>query len=324
MTLTQAALLTKRFILVFLILSFLGIVGFTSYKIWYTRYLASLPKPEEKPDMKFGKLPSLDLPRSSVSSSNFSYSLDTITGSLPDFPKVAKVFFMPKAAASFLAPDKAQSLAEKFNLKVPVEVLSETKYQFKDKTRSLLIDLDSGNFTYQEEATAAAQEVLDLNDSRLTDNFKNFLSSKITLPDEIKDGTAKLQRAPDQKTARIFLWPQNVDERPIVTPSFASSLTYSQITGSGDTLANYLLVSYVFWPVDQTTFSTYPIKSSEVAFSELRSGQAVVTVEPPKPQVSITAVYLAYFQKEGYQPFLQPVVVFEGVNFISFVDAIAR
>ena len=108
MTLTQAAGLTRKFILLSLILSILGIISFTGYKIWHARYLASLPPVEEKPDMKFGLLSELTLPKSKVSSSNFSYSLDTKTGNLPDFPKVIKVFYSPKAQTGFLAPDKAQ------------------------------------------------------------------------------------------------------------------------------------------------------------------------------------------------------------------------
>lgn len=324
MTLTQAATLTRRFILVFFILVFLGTTTFVGYKIWYARYLASLPPPEEKPDQKFGVLPALDLPKSSVSSSNFSYSLDTETGSLPTFPKVAKVFFMPKVQSSFLAPEKSAALAEKFNLKVPPEIISETKYQYKDKSRSLLINLDTGDFFYKEEATPAAIPTLEQDDNRLIDNFKNFLSGKISLYEEIKNGFAKVTRNPDNKTAEINVWPQNIDERKIITPTFSGGLINASVAGQGSDLENYFSINYIFHPIDQTTFATYSIKSADVAFNELRSGQARVIIEPPKPQASITSVYLSYYQSENYQPFLQPVIVFEGVNFAAYVDAIAR
>lgn len=324
MTLTQVAGLTRKFIFISLILSILGITSFVGYKIWHARYLASLPPVEEKPDMKFGALPILNLPKSNVSSSNFSYSLDTTTGNLPNFPKIAKVFFMPKIQTGFLAPDKAQGLAQKFDLKIPPEILSETEYRFKDKTRSLQINLDSGNFTYQQEATATTLQVLDPEDKRLADNFKNMLSTKISLPDEVKNSTFKIKRAGDNLTAQISLWPQNVDEKPIITPNFIDSLINAKLTLQGSDLSDYLSLNYTYWPVDQTTYSTYPIKSAETAFSELQSGQGAVVIEPPKPQVSITSVYLGYYQDQNYQAFLQPVVVFEGVNFVSFIDAIAK
>lgn len=324
MTLTQVAGLTRKFIFISLILSILGITSFVGYKIWHARYLASLPPVEEKPDMKFGELPVLNLPKSNVSSSNFSYNLDTTTGNLPNFSKIAKVFFMPKIQNGFLAPDKAQSLAQKFDLKIPPEILSETEYRFKDSAHSLQINLDSGNFTYQQEATAAALQALDPEDNRLADNFKNLLSTKISLPDEVKNSTFKIRRTVDNLTAQISLWPQNVDEIPIITPNFIDSLINAKLTLQGGSLSDYLSLNYTYWPVDQTTYSTYPIKSAKAAFSELQSGQGAVIIEPPKPQVSITSVYLGYYHDQNYQAFLQPVVVFEGVNFAAYVDAIAR
>lgn len=323
-TLTQAAGLTKKFILISSVLSMLGIISFTGYKIWHAQYLASLPPVEEKPDMKFGALPVLNLPKSNVSSSNFSYSLDTTTGNLPNFPKIARVFFMPKTQTGFLAPDKAQELANKFDLKISPEILSETKYKFKDQARSLLIDLDSGNFTYQQEATATALQALDSEDKKLIDNFKNLLSAKISLPEEIKTGISKLQRSSDNLTSQISLWPQTVDEKPIVTTTFIDFLINAKLTGQGSNLNDYLSLNYIYWPIDQTTYSTYPIKSADTAFNELQSGQGAIVIEPPKPQVSITSIYLGYYEDQNYQTFLQPVVVFEGVNFVAYVDAIAR
>jgi len=140
---------------------------------------------------------------------------------------------------------------------------------------------------------------------------------------EIKTGQFKLIRASDNLTSRILVWPQAIDEKPIVTPSFTNSLINAELSGQGNNLNDYISINYTYWPVDQTTYSTYPIKSSEVAFSELQSGQGVVTVEPLKPQVSITSVYLGYFEDQNYQTFLQPVVIFEGPNFAAFVNAIA-
>ncbi len=313
MVLSQAAGLTKKFILLFIILSVLGAVSFTGYKIWHARYLASLPPPEEKPDMKFGVLPELTLPKSNVSSSNFSYSLDTKTGNLPDFPKVIKVFYSPKTQTGFLSPDKAQGLAEKFDLKDTPKILSETKYEFSDKTKSLTVDLDSGNFSYKQEATATAKIIeTEPDDKRLVDSLKNFLNSKVSLPEEIKNGPFKIKR--NGSDVEVSLWPQNIDEKQIVTPTFITGLIN----------AGYLTLNYTFWPVDQTTFSTYPIKSSKQAFDELKSGQGIVIIEPAKPQVSITSVYLGYFQDQNYQTFLQPIVVFEGPDFVSYIDAIAR
>ncbi|MCL4365698.1 hypothetical protein M1437_00535 [Patescibacteria group bacterium] len=80
MTLTQAATLVKRLVIFSAVTLFLGLGSFIGYKIWYAYYLAHLPPVEEKPDIRFGLLPPVDFPKSNVTSSNFSYSLDTVTG----------------------------------------------------------------------------------------------------------------------------------------------------------------------------------------------------------------------------------------------------
>ena len=58
MTLSQTAIFVQRSIIISAVALFLSIASFTGYKIWYAYYLASLPPVEEKPDTKFGQLPS--------------------------------------------------------------------------------------------------------------------------------------------------------------------------------------------------------------------------------------------------------------------------
>src|SRR5207249_3769237 len=116
------------------------------YKIWYANYLASLPKQEEKPDTKFGVLPPPNFPPTTVTSSNYSYSIDTTTGGFPKFDKIIKVFFLPKAGTTLLASDNAISLAGKFGFINPPQILSDINYLFLDSDRRFEIQLDTGNF----------------------------------------------------------------------------------------------------------------------------------------------------------------------------------
>ena len=145
--------------------------------MWYAYYLSTLPPVEEKPDIKFGILPTPNFPSSSVSSSNYSYSLDTTTGSLPTlgdngFEKIIKVYFIIKPFATFLSPDRSQALAARFNIKTQPEILTETRYLFEENKKKLTVDLDNGNFTYIREATPSGDEKLEddknsLNTSRI-------------------------------------------------------------------------------------------------------------------------------------------------------------
>lgn len=326
MTLTQTAILVKQAVVISTIALILGIISFAGYRIWYTRYLASLPPVEEKPDTKFGLLPQLEFPKSNVSSSNFSYSLDTVTGGLPKvdtdpaFAKIIKVYFVTQTFATFLSPDKSTGLAEKFGINNPPDILSETKYQFKDKDKNLSIDLDNGNFIYTNEATISAKANLD-DENKLTSDFKQILSDLGALKDDLKNGTTKVIPL-KAASAQISLWPAAIDKKPIFTPDLNRSLVNATVVGGADNLNNYLSLNFTYYPIDTTTFATYPVKTAEVAFNDLKSGKGVVIVAPDKPQVSITSVYLGYYLPEKYSPYLQPIYIFEGPNFVAYVTAI--
>src|SRR3989344_2095069 len=184
MTLTAVATFTRRFISIFVVSLILGITSFIGYRIWYANYLANLPPIEEKPDTRFGILPAPNFPISNVSSSNFSYTLDTTTGGLPQFEKLIKVFFVPYAYATLLAGEKSDELAQKFGVDTTPEILSDTQYRYKNNTRNLLVDLDTGNFKYSNEATPTAQTPTREEDNRLIEDFKNLLNSFGLLKEE--------------------------------------------------------------------------------------------------------------------------------------------
>lgn len=339
MTLTQTAVLTKQIVILAVITLILGISGFIVYNIWRAYYLAHLPPVEEKPDNKFGLLPRPDFPKSNVSSSNFSYSLDTTTGGLPrigkdtGFEKLIKVYFVNQSFATFLSPDKSQALAAKFNIISLPEILTETKYKFRDIEKSLLVDLDTGNFSYAKEATVSAKTGLS-EDDKLISNFKQILSNLGVLKNDLANGRSKItplkkegksliptQVRSEAQAAEISIWPDPIDKRPIYTSNFNKSLINATVIGSSDNLENYQILNFTYYPIDTSTFATYQIKTAEEAFDDLKTGKGVVVVEPSSPQVSITSVNLGYFLADNYSPYLQPIFIFEGPGFVAYVDA---
>ena len=341
MTLTQTAIIAKQIITLSIIALSLGIVSFIGYRIWYSYYLSTLPPVEEKPDYKFGILPSVDFPKVSVSSSNFSYSIDTTTGNLPKvgvdpgFEKIIKVYFVIKPVSTLLSPERSQTLAEKFGITNPAEILSETTYFYKDNNKSLTVDLDSGNFSYSKESSPSAKEGLD-EDDKLVRDFQNTLNLMGGSKDDLKNGRSKvllLKRAGNKfipttdlneaEGAQISLWPQGLDNKEIFTADFNKSQVFGIVLKSADNLDNYLSLNFTFWSVDTTTFATYPIKDATVAFEDLKLGKGVVVIEPSKPQVSITSISLGYYLADNYTPYLQPIYIFEGPQFASYVPAIS-
>lgn len=330
MTLSQTAALTRQIITLAIIALILGTVSFIGYRIWYANYLASLPPVEEKPDAKFGILPLPDFPQAQVSSSNFSYSVDTSTGNLPKvgidpgFEKLVKVYFVTKTFASLLSAEKSQNLATKFGIQTQPEILSETSYRFKDQTKTLTIDLNSGNFMFIQEATISGQEGLD-NDNKLISDFGQHLENLGIFNEDLKSGRSKILHPPTEPAvAQISLWPSPINNKPILTPQFDISLINARIFKSADNLNNYLSLNFTYYPIDTSTFATYPLKSTEDAFADLKSGKGVVLIEPLKANVSITSVYLGYFMPENYSAYLQPIFVFEGPHFVAYVPAVSN
>lgn len=330
MTLSQTAALTRQIITLSMVALILGTVSFIGYRIWYANYLASLPPQEEKPDAKFGLLPPIDFPEASVSTSNFSYSVDTSTGNLPKvgaesgFEKLVKVYFVTKTFASLLSTEKSQILAEKFDIRTEPEILSETNYRFKSNEKTLTVDLNNNNFIFQNNLTKLEKIRLD-DDNKLMSDFVSTLESLGFLNDDLRKGRSKiihLETGPG--VAQISLWPSLVDNKPILTPQFDTSLINARIFKSAENLNNYLSLNFTYYPIDTSTFATYPLKTSEEAFADLKSGKGVVIIEPLKANVSITFIYLGYFSAENYTAYLQPIFVFEGPHFVAYVPAVSN
>lgn len=325
MTLTQAAQLTKKTLLSLIILSILGISGFIGYQIWYQNYLRSQPTREVKAEEKFGSLPKLNIPAQAVSSSHYTYSLETITGSLPtDLPKILKVYFIPQTGISLIAPKKAQELAKKLGYNLGPEILSQTVYKYTDETGSFVtIDLNTGSFKIQkvikiiteQESTPSAKTIIQHDQIRIVGDFKNFLAAKGLLPDELNRGPNKIINN------EINLFPADFDGLKIVTPYLNRSLIRAILT-EVPSEEKYSSINYTYWTIDKTESSSYKLKKVEDAFNELKSSRGFVIIEPSKLQVSISNIYLAYYQSEQYSPYLQPIYVFEGPNFASYVSAI--
>lgn len=330
MTLTQTAILFKQVITISIIAFVLGIASFIGYKIWYAYYLAHLPPVEEKPDIKFGLLPEPDFLKGRISTSNFTYSLDTVTGNLPKvgidpgFEKIIKVYFVTQTFATLLSPDKSSALAEKFGISSPPKILSETKYRFSQEeegfTKNLTVDLDSGNFSYSK-ITIPSSKTNPSDEGKLISDFKQVLSTLGVLKSDLSNGRGKVVVV--DKGLQVSIWPSDIDKKSIYTADFNKSLISAVFVNDATSLNNYIALDFAYYPIDTTTFATYPTKGAEEAFDDLKKGKGVVIIEPKTPQVSISSIYLGYYLEQNYSPYLQPIYIFEGADFIAYTSAIS-
>lgn len=335
MTLTEAAAFTKKGMIVAAITLF---IVFATWGIWHYYYnyiyLPSLPPVEEAPTLAFGPLPKLKFPDSTVASSNFSYSMDTDTGSLPaDTPKLFKIYSVAQLATDLLALDRAKKLAKDLEFNETPQSLSATQYKFIDDKfgGELIVDLDTGNFKFRRSsATPSAQSSERIEDFIDEDGqarqFKAYLTSRGLLKEQLKSGrTSVVYNNPvkkDSTLVTINLWQDSIEDVPIVTPKFREGLIKTVGTSSRDADKKYILMDYTFWPIDLQNFGTYPIKTAQEAFEELKNGDGFVALEPRSGSASITKVYIGYYLSEEYANYLQPVFVFEGPEFAGLIPAV--
>ncbi len=333
MTLTQAASFSKKAFLGLMGLIVFGIIIFVGYHIYYYNYyLPRQPKLEEQPELKYGVLPKPLFGQSVVSSPNLQYALNTETGSVPtDFPKLIKVYFVPQLGTTLLAPDHVRELANNLSFSNGPDIVNQTDYRFNDSQSGVLsIDLTTANFQLVRPDPQNDVENSNLNfenSTELTTAFQKFLSDKHLLTDDLRNGPTKViyngQTPADSTQATISIWPSKIDDLTIVTPKSDVSLVNATISKFQDSPEHYLKLNYTIWPTDSTNSSTYPLKPGDQAFEDLKSGNASIVKAPSSPNISITKVELAYFESDQYLPYIEPVYLFEGDNFLAYVPAIS-
>ncbi len=335
MTLTDAAAFTKKGIIVSVITLVVIFAAWGGWHFYYNYvYLPGLPPVIEQPTIAFGPLPKIAFPESTVASSNFSYSLDTETGALPDdTPRLFKVYSVAQLATDLLALDRAKSLAGALSFNKTPQAISATQFRFNDDTNGgeLIVDLDTGNFKFRRNVATGSGESFErvedfINDDTQGRTLKGFLSSKGLLKDQLQGGrtTADFNNPvkKDSTLVTVNLWQEDIEDYPIVTPKFNQGLIKAVGNGNRSADRKYLSLDYIFWPVDLENFGTYPIKTAAEAFEEFKGGEGFVAIEPRTSSASLTKVYLAYYLAEEFSNYLQPVYVFEGPQFAGFVPAI--
>lgn len=336
MDLTHTATVAKRVIIISIVLFILAIASYIGYRTYKAYKIAHTPPPEEQANFQYGNLADPDFPKTLAPSDSFNYTLDTKTGGLPQVGNTMRVYFMPKPFATLLAGEKSADLATKFEITTQAQILTETRYLYSQDSKNMTIEIDSSNFTYsQQDLTAADTGQVD-EDDRLTEGFTNILSNGGLYRDALKEGRNKIQllkldpsgsyspvsSRSEANAAQISIWPADLDKRPIETPEFNKSLINAVVQTSTEKLKDYKELNYTFWNIDTSSFAVYPLKKPEQAFNDLKSGQGVVVVKPTSNDVPISSIYLAYYEGSTYNPYLQPIYVFEAPGFAAYVSAV--
>jgi hypothetical protein len=305
-------------------------------------YNKLFPAPPPPPTVRFGKLPAINFPNNGITA-KMTYVLETPEGGLPtNIPTQAKVFFMPKATANLLSLDSAKATAQAMDFSSDPQQISDTIYKFTNpnfpvtllmniitKTFSISYDLSSDKTPLSNRpplAEIAASE------------FRSFLSAANILPADLKGPTTsdflKLSNGQlvgalslsEADLVKINLFRKDYDNLPSVTGNPNQANVWAIISGSSNRDQQIIAAEYHYYPVDETQYSTYPIKTPAEAFGELQNGQAFIASlgqNKDGDTLKIRRIHLAYFDPNEQADFYQPIYVFEGDNgFIAYLPAV--
>lgn len=331
MTLTEAAVATKKGAVWFSIFILACLIVFIIYQIIYNDIVLPHQKQQEAlPTTKFGVLPQPALPHSLQSASSYSYTIDTETGDLPaQYPSTMNVYFVPQLGTTLLAFDRVKNLANSLGFTSDPTVVNNTQYHFTDSSGGeLTIDLDTANFKFNRNVDLTNAENTLPDADQIASDFVSYLSSKGLMQDNLNNGRTNVvfehSSNTDSDTATVSIWPNDIGQFKIVTPKYSVSNINALVTKSTDEQNKYSQMQYIYWNPDLTTLSTYPIKSPAQAFADLKSGKGVMVIQPENKTASITSVTLAYYEPDSYQKYLEPVYVFSGPDMVAYVPAITN
>ena len=314
-------------------------------------YLRLFPPQLPEPDSPYGQLVSLPFPvkndaeTARIESAN--YTLETAQGTLPVLANQLPVYEMPPIPQNINALEDAKrkvSLMD-FDAQAGQPTLESTPnvYRFPKKNvpASLTMNIVTGIFSIYYDLTQDPTLLngVPLNEETAKQQVTSFLNSATILPDDLKNGrmTHQFYRSDgvsftpvdslsEANFIKVNAFRKNFgpnDGFTSVTPEMPEANVWFMM---GPNIRQTVLAEFHYYPIDAGRFGAYPLKSSEKAWEDLKAGDAFIVDASTIPQngdVVIRNVYLAYYDSGQYQPYYQPVVVFEGDNgFLAYVPAV--
>lgn len=329
---TQTVLKWGGISLAIIFLFFMGIRFLTLVKDFLT--------PPPPPQASFGKLPSIPFPKQVKE--NISYSLDTLTGFLPNFSDRAKIYKITAGPPTLLGLDKTREKVTQIGFTSPGTQISEDTYQWIDQTSSLqrriTMNIFSSDFvlsssyliTQSLETFSGPDEK-----NRTIETAKSFLSNMALSPQDIDENKTKTtlyairesaliptSKITNAKIVKVDFFQKDLNGLPIYYDKGISSII-DFLIGKENNEMKVVGARFSHKNISKTS-STYAIKTASQAFSELKKGKAYIAYKPANTvEFIIKKISLGYYIGEDKQEFLMPVVVFEGNDdFIAYVSAV--
>jgi hypothetical protein len=329
---TQLVLRWGGISLAIIILFFIGI------KV--VSFVINMITPPPPPQASFGKLTPIPFP--DQIKENLSYSLDTLTGFLPNFSDRAKVYKIIPDPPTLLGLDKTKQKVSEIGFSSSGTQIAEDVYQWIDQNkllqRTISMNIFSSDFTLSSPylITNSFENFSGPNEiNNAIKTAKTFLSDMSLLPKDIDENKTKTvqysieeselvptSKISNAKIVRVDFFQKDLDKLPIYYEKGVSS-TLDFLVGKQQKTLEVVSARFLHKNISETS-STYAIKTADQAYSELQKGNAYIANKAPNTvEFTIKKIFLAYYIGENQQEFLMPVIVFEGTNdLVAYISAV--
>lgn len=331
---------TVRTLLVGFVALFILYIVFTQLFGVISKVIISRKPPKvEPPSVAFGKLPKLALKSLILTGEVPNYSLETTTGTLPQMPTKINVYKFVEPQASFLSLERTKNLAKKLDFVTLPKEISPSLYFWQEGNKSLRANTVTGNFEIDSDISQMTLSVGDLpSPGEIKSTAKGYMDGKGLLRSGFEIGSqevvlikksglalSKAVSLSETSLARIdfFRSLKAGDDVtiPILPQNPKKGLVELYYVGDG----NFPKVRYTAWDFDFEKGETYPLRSINSAWEDVKNNRGFITYLQYQGSDSLESlnslslidiyirkIYLAYFDDENIQNFLQPIYVFEG------------
>lgn len=328
---------TSRHILVIGLLIVVGIFVLISG----VNFIKSLhPTPPPPPTVAFGKLPPITFPQN-VTNVQFTFTLDTLSGNLPDLGDRTAVYKMHLVSPTLSSLDNAKALVANMGYTGDPTKISDTDYEWTntdDLPKTLLLNIFTNNFAisspyYSNQDVLQANNLPDQNgaintvmtflqNASLTPTDIDTNKTKATLLSINNDKFTQATSLANTQIIQVDLFQNDVNKLPIFYPDPTHS-TMSLYVGGGSNAAQIVLANFNHQIIGSEN-ATYPIITAQQALDMLKKGEAyIASYDTTGTSISIHNIVLGYYMSDQQQQYLEPIIVFEGSNgFYAYVPAI--
>ncbi|TSC87817.1 MAG: Uncharacterized protein G01um101416_342 [Microgenomates group bacterium Gr01-1014_16] len=302
-------------------------------------YLKLNPPPPAAPTVRYGKLPALKFPKNPGEGQPV-YKLETISGALPQLGDQGKVYLVGINKSRLLELERMKARAGALGFTAEPIRESDHIYKFVHPRipAQLIVNLISSGFIYSLDYLGDKihfEPIILPTIEQAGIEARAFFSTLGALPEDLAKGVVKseyliatysgeMKQSPSYSEAnmvRVDLFRANMDELKFVTVGGETSPVNILFSGVADRPKRIVSAQYQYSMTLGNDFATYPLKTADLAWSELTQGLGYFTKY--LPAVTVRRAYLAYFESNEPQSFIQPVFVFEGDNgFLGYVQAV--